>query len=97
VSVRDWTNEVFLTIAEVAETLKVSEQAVRNWVDAGSLSAVRVGGRRIRILQSDLDQFIRPSARRQAPTYDPNELEPATEADRFWAGTWLAAAEMPKP
>jgi hypothetical protein len=37
----DATDE-FLTVAEVAETLKLNQQTIRNWIDAGSLPAVRV-------------------------------------------------------
>lgn len=48
----------FLTVSEVAEILKVNDQTVRNWIDRGELTAVRVGARRVRIRQSDLDAFI---------------------------------------
>ena len=37
----DATDE-FLTVAEVAETLKLNQQTIRNWIDAGSLPALRV-------------------------------------------------------
>ncbi len=46
----------FLTVAEVAELLKLNRQTVRNMVDRGDLPAVRVGTRRVRILRSDLDE-----------------------------------------
>jgi excisionase family DNA binding protein len=36
----------FLTVAEVAELLKLNQQTVRNWIDRGELAAVRVGQRR---------------------------------------------------
>jgi excisionase family DNA binding protein len=41
-------SEEFLTVAEIAELLKVNQQTVRNWIDRGSLPAVRVG-RRVRV------------------------------------------------
>ena len=47
----------FLTVAEVAEILRLNQQTVRNWIDAGSLPAVRVG-RRVRIRRSDLDRIL---------------------------------------
>ncbi len=50
-------DDAFLTIAEVAAILKLNQQTVRNWIDQGSLPAVRVG-RRIRIRQAELDAFI---------------------------------------
>lgn len=46
-----------MTIAEVAQTLRLNQQTVRNWVDAGKLPAVRVG-RRVRIARSDFDRRI---------------------------------------
>jgi len=37
-----------LTVAEVAETLKLNQQTIRNWVTEGSLPALRVVvGRRV--------------------------------------------------
>jgi excisionase family DNA binding protein len=46
----------FLTVAEIAELLKVNPQTVRNWIDRGELPAVRVGARRVRVRRSDLGQ-----------------------------------------
>ena len=46
-----------LTVAEIAERLKVNPQTVRNWIDADKLQAVRVG-RRVRVQQSVLDEFM---------------------------------------
>jgi|ERR1019366_3408919 excisionase family DNA binding protein len=48
----------FLTVAEIAERLRVNQQTVRNWIDRGELAAVRIGARRIRVRQSELDRFI---------------------------------------
>jgi excisionase family DNA binding protein len=45
--VPDWDNEEFLTVAEVAERLKLNQQTIRNWIDAGTLPALRIG-RRVR-------------------------------------------------
>lgn len=50
--------DTFLTVAEVAELLKLDQQTVRNWIDRGDLAAVRVGQRRVRIRQSHLDAFV---------------------------------------
>jgi excisionase family DNA binding protein len=48
----------FLTVAEVAELLKLNPQTVRNWIDRGERPAVRLGQRRLRIRRSDLDRLI---------------------------------------
>src|SRR5436305_858466 len=47
----------FLTVAEVAATLKLNQQTVRNWIDQGSLPALRVG-RRVRIRRSDFQRLL---------------------------------------
>jgi excisionase family DNA binding protein len=39
----------FLTVAEIAELLKVNEQTVRNRIDRHELPAVRIGARRVRL------------------------------------------------
>lgn len=44
-----------LTVAEVAEALKLNQQTIRNWIDQGRLPAVRIGQRRVRIRRTDLD------------------------------------------
>ena len=50
-------DDEFLTVAEVAAILKLNQQTIRNWIDQGSLAALRVG-RRVRVLRRDLDQLI---------------------------------------
>jgi excisionase family DNA binding protein len=52
--------EEFLTVAQVAERLKLNQQTVRNWIDAGTLPAYRVG-RRVRVSQADFDRFVAAS------------------------------------
>ena len=48
----------FLTVAQVAETLQLSQQTVRNWIDRGELKAIRVGKRRVSIRREDLDALL---------------------------------------
>src|SRR6201992_2937391 len=52
--------ETYLTVAEVAETLKLNQQTVRNWIDQGALPALRVG-RRVRIKRSDFERILEES------------------------------------
>jgi excisionase family DNA binding protein len=67
----------FLTVAQVADLLKISEQTVRNWIDAGKLRGIRAGARRVRIARADLDAFLEASTRpRRAAPPDKGELEP---------------------
>jgi excisionase family DNA binding protein len=69
-SIQSGNLEEFLTVAEVAELLKLNQQTVRNWIDQGSLPALRVG-RRVRIRRSDLDRMLEegytPRAARPSP------------------------------
>ena len=55
-----------MTVAEIAEQLKLNPQTVRNWIERNLLPAVRVGPRRVRVLQSDLDAFLNLGADRPA-------------------------------
>jgi excisionase family DNA binding protein len=71
------SEDEFLTVADVATILRLNQMTVRNWIDQGYLPAFRVG-RRIRILRSDLEQFLERS-RTQAPVAQP--LQPDLEAE----------------
>jgi excisionase family DNA binding protein len=48
----------YLTVNEIAKTLRLNGQTVRNMIDRGELRAVRVGQRRVRVLRADLDAFL---------------------------------------
>ena len=85
-------NESFLTVAEVAELLKLNQQTVRNWIDAGSLPAFRVG-RRVRILRTDLEHVL-DRGRQGNPGMPTQEVEP--NAQDFWGGEPVGSAE-PSP
>ena len=72
----------YLTVAEVAETLKLNQQTVRNWIDQGSLPALRVG-RRVRIKRSDFERILEESYSGNKPG---GSTEGAPSADDFWGG-----------
>lgn len=69
----------FLTVAEVAALLKLNQQTIRNWIDAGTLPAVRIG-RRVRILRRDLDELLERS---QGPRAAADRMPVAAA---FWSG-----------
>ena len=81
----------FLTVAEVAEMLKLNQQTVRNWIEQGSIPAVRVVGRRVRIRGEDFLAFVDHgySSRRQQ--------RPAFDAHAFWDGEEMPQPELPEP
>ena len=80
--------EEFLTVAEVAELLKLNQQTVRNWIDQGSLPALKVG-RRVRIRRSDLERVLDDGAMRRGRT----TAEEGPSAADFWGGEPVELAE----
>lgn len=88
----------FLTVAEVAEKLKLNQQTVRNWIDQGSLPALRVG-RRVRIRRSDFEQLLVEGysggggSRAGSPTAT---SVAAPSAEDFWGGESVGVAEPPR-
>jgi excisionase family DNA binding protein len=83
------SEETYLTVAEVAETLKLNQQTVRNWIDQGSLPALRVG-RRVRIKRSDFERILEESY--SAGTASPGGRA-GPSADDFWGGEPVGVAE----
>ena len=81
--------ETYLTVAEVAETLKLNQQTVRNWIDQGTLPALRVG-RRVRIKRSDFERILRES---YSPGAEATSRRPGPSADDFWGGEPVGLAE----
>lgn len=80
-------DDEFLTVAEVAAILKLNQQTIRNWIDAGSLPALRVG-RRVRVLRRDLDQLLAEasaSAGQPGPSAGADG-EGWRDAEAFWGG-----------
>ena len=60
-------SEELLTVAEIAATLKLNRQTIRNWVDTGFMPAIRIG-RRVRIKRSDFDALLEASYTRKPAT-----------------------------
>ena len=68
--------------------LKLNQQTVRNWIDQGSLPALRVG-RRVRIRRSDFDRVLADGY--NAGTRAGADLGPS--ANDFWGGEPVGRAE----
>jgi excisionase family DNA binding protein len=85
--------DAFLTVAEVAQVLKLNQQTVRNWIDRGELPAVRVG-RRVRIRRADFERLL-AAGYQPAPRTAPDNTGPS--ADDFWGGNPVGVAEAPPP
>ena len=68
--------------------LKLNQQTVRNWIDQGSLPALRVG-RRVRIKRSDFERILAESySGGSAPA-----AEGGPSAEDFWGGEPVGLAE----
>ena len=79
--------DAFLTVAEVAELLKLNQQTVRNWIDQGSLPALRVG-RRVRIRRADLEQMLE---RGSTAAVQASSSTASPSAEGFWGGEPIGA------
>jgi excisionase family DNA binding protein len=51
----------FLTVAEAADELAVTERFIRKLIADGNLRAVKVGTRVVRIRRTDLEDLLRPA------------------------------------
>jgi excisionase family DNA binding protein len=81
-------SDEFLTVAEVAATLKLNQQTVRNWIDQGKLPALRVG-RRVRITRADFESLI-------SQGYDTAAKRSSTDQEITAQESW-DGAEHPLP
>lgn len=52
-------DDTYLTVREVAERLRVTRQAVYNWITEGRLNAIRVG-KSVRVSVKSIEAFIQP-------------------------------------
>jgi excisionase family DNA binding protein len=57
-----WENDELITVKEIATLLRLNQQTIRNWIDAGTLPHVSVGERRVRVWRSDLVALIEAGA-----------------------------------
>lgn len=69
--------------------LKLNQQTVRNWIDQGSLPALRVG-RRVRIRRSDFERVLE-RAYTGGSTSGVQENSPS--AEDFWGGEPVGIAD----
>jgi excisionase family DNA binding protein len=86
---RDQVDEQYLTVAEVAELLRLNQQTVRNWIDQGSLPALRVG-RRVRIKRSDFERLVSDG---YSAGSTPDGADAGPSAEDFWGGEPVGFAE----
>jgi excisionase family DNA binding protein len=74
-------------VAEVASILKLNQQTIRNWIDAGKLPALHIG-RRVRVKRSDFERLLEEGYRGVSPSAD------GSSAASIWDGE-VAPPEVP--
>lgn len=80
-----------MTVAKIAETLKLNQQTVRNWIDGGKLPAIHVG-RRVRVTRTDFKRFVEHG---YSGMSTPSSAEASSTARGFWDGTEHPLPESP--
>ena len=90
----DGIDDEFLTVAEIAELLKLNPQTLRNWIDQGQLPAVRIG-RRVRIRRSDFERLVQEGYSGRAGKTAAQQQGPTAEG--FWSGEPVGVAQPPRP
>jgi len=66
----------WLTLAEIAEELRMSPATIRSWISKGTLRAMRAGQRKWLVRRSELDRMLRGEDFEDAPTPPPNPPAP---------------------
>lgn len=78
--------EEFLTAAEAARLLHVSQSTVWRWINSEELQAYRFGPKRIMVKQADLARLLRPVRKeRREPMHERAHPLTAKEQERLGA------------
>jgi excisionase family DNA binding protein len=72
----DSADDPWLTLAEIAEELRVNPATVRLWVSRGRLKAMRAGQRKLLVRRSELDRMLTPTAVAETEPVPPPVLPP---------------------
>lgn len=88
----------YISVAEAATQLKISQSTLWRWIDQGMLPAYRVGQRRVRLKKIDLTTLITPARQqekgdRMAEKERERLQRPLTKEEQQHALATLACAE----
>lgn len=72
----DPADDPWLTLAEIAEELRVNPATVRLWVSRGRLKAIRAGQRKLLVRRSELDRMLALTDPSRAEPQQPRLPEP---------------------
>jgi excisionase family DNA binding protein len=98
----DPSDDAWLTLAEIAEELRVNPATVRNWVARGRLDARRAGQRKLLVQRSELNRMLagapRPGGTEAADGAAAHPRVPAPRRPvrcRQWSLSYLARTNVP--
>lgn len=72
----DPADDPWLTLAEIAEELRVNPATVRLWISRGRLKAMRAGQRKLLVRRSELDRMLALTDPSKAAPHQPRIAEP---------------------
>lgn len=72
----DPADDPWLTLAEIAEELRVNPATVRLWISRGRLKAMRAGQRKLLVRRSELDRMLALTDQSRAAPQQPRMPEP---------------------
>jgi excisionase family DNA binding protein len=72
----DPADDPWLTLAEIAEELRVNPATVRLWISRGRLKAMRAGQRKLLVRRSELDRMLALTDQSRAEPRQPRMPEP---------------------
>jgi excisionase family DNA binding protein len=99
----DPTEDVWLTVAEIAAELRVNPATIRLWVSKGKLKAMRAGQRKLLVHRSELNRMLEASSHRydnvphesQSPAYPRIPAPRRPVRVRSWSAYGVAKAKVP--
>jgi excisionase family DNA binding protein len=81
----------YLTMQVVAETLSCTERHVYDLIVEGSLKAIKIGGRAVRISEESLEEFIKNHEINPEDLFDPElENEQQKQNKQIARSEWIA-------
>lgn len=75
-------DDPWLTLAEIAEGLRMSPATIRSWISKGTLRAMRAGQRKWLVRRSELDRMLRGDEFDDSPSRRPIRRRPVVVAVR---------------
>ena len=91
----DRPEDPWLTLAEIAEELRMSPATIRSWISKGTLRAMRAGQRKWLVRRSELDRMLRGEDFEDAPSPPSDPPEPGRRRQRRFPDTISAPGARP--